>query len=54
MTPIKNRQDELNTITQKTTINIKDLVTKRDKAYLLGSNALKRLMKDIESNTFNI
>ncbi len=54
MSPIKNRQDELNTITQKTTINIKDLVTKRDKAYLLGTNALKRLMKDIESNTFNI
>ena len=51
---IKNRQDELNTITQKTTINIKDLVTKRDQAYLMDTNALKRLMKDAENTAYNI
>lgn len=50
---IKNRQDELNNISQKTTINIKDLVTKRDQAYLMDTNALKRLMKDAESTAFN-
>ena len=50
---VKSRQDELNTITQKTSINIKDLVTKRDQANLLGTNALKRLMKDMESTTYN-
>ena len=51
---IKNRQDELNSISQKTTINMKDLVTKRDQAYLMETNALKRLMKDAESTAYNI
>jgi hypothetical protein len=51
---IKNRQDELNTISQKTTINIKDLVTKRDQTYLMDTNALKRLMKDAENTAYNI
>ena len=51
---IKNRQDELNTVTQKTTINIKDLVTKRDQAYLMDTNALKRLMKDAENTAYNL
>ena len=51
---IKNRQDELNTISQKTTINMKDLVTKRDQVYLMDTNALKRLMKDAESTAYNI
>ena len=50
---IKNRQDELNTVTQKTTINIKDLVTKRHQAYLMDTNSLKRLMKDAESTAYN-
>ena len=31
----------------------KDLVTKRDQAYLMDTNALKRLMKDAESTAFN-
>jgi hypothetical protein len=51
---IKTRQDELNTVTQKTTINIKDLVTKRDQAYLMETNALKRLLKDAESTANSI
>ena len=51
---IKTRQDELNTISQKTTINIKDLVTKRDQAYLMETNALKRLLKDAESTANSI
>jgi hypothetical protein len=51
---IKNRQDELNTISQKTTINIKDLVTKRNQAYLLETNALKRLLNDAQSTANNI
>ena len=51
---IKNRQDDLNTITQKTTINMKDLVTKRDQAYLMETNALKRLIKDAENTAYNI
>ena len=51
---IKARQDELNNVSQKTTINMKDLVTKRDQAYLMDTNALKRLMKDAESTAYNI
>ncbi len=51
---IKNRQDDLNTVTQKTTINMKDLVTKRDQAYLMETNALKRLLKDAENTAYNI
>ena len=51
---IKTRQDEWNTVTQKTTINIKDLVTKRDQAYLMETNALKRLLKDAESTANSI
>ena len=51
---LKNRQDELNTISQKTTINIKDLVTKRNQAYLLETNALKRLLNDAQSTANNI
>ena len=51
---VKKRQDELNTISQKTTINIKDLVTKRDQAYLMETNALKRLLKDAESTAYSI
>lgn len=51
---IKNRQDDLNTVTQKTTINMKDLVTKRDQAYLMETNALKRLIKDAENTAYNI
>ena len=51
---IKNRQDELNTVSQKTTINIKDLVTKRDQAYLMDTNALKRLMNDAASTAYNL
>ncbi len=54
MSPIKNRQDELNTITQKTTINIKDLVTKRHQAYLLDTNSVKRIMKDAENTAYNL
>jgi len=50
---VKNRQDELNTVTQKTTINIKDLVTKRHQAYLMDTNSIKRLMKDAESIAYN-
>ena len=44
----------MNTVTQKTTINIKDLVTKRDQAYLMETNALKRLLKDAESTANSI
>ncbi len=51
---IKNRQDELNTVTQKTTINIKDLVTKRNQAHLMDTNALKRLLNDAQSTANNI
>ena len=51
---IKNRQDELNTISQKTTINMKDLVTKRNQAYLLVTNSLKRLLNDAQSTANNI
>jgi hypothetical protein len=51
---VKNRQDELNTVTQKTTINIKDLVTKRNQAHLMDTNALKRLLNDAQSTANNI
>lgn len=51
---LKNRQDELNTVSQKTTINMKDLVTKRNQAYLLETNALKRLLSDAQSTANNI
>ena len=37
---IQTRQDELNTISQETSINIQSLINKRDQAYLLGSNAI--------------
>ena len=51
---VKNRQDELNTVSQKTTINMKDLVTKRNQAYLLETNATKRLLNDAQSTANNI
>ncbi len=51
---VKNRQDELNTVSQKTTINMKDLVTKRNQAYLLETNAIKRLLNDAQSTANNI
>ena len=37
---IQSKQDELNTISQETSINIQSLINKRDQAYLLGSNAI--------------
>ena len=37
---IQTRQDELNTISQETSINIQSLINKRDQAYLLGTNAI--------------
>ena len=51
---VKNRQDELNTVSQKTTINIKDIITKRNQAYLLETNALKRLLNDAQNTANNI
>ena len=51
---VKKRQDELNTISQKTTINIKDIVTKRNQAYLMVTNSLKRLLNDAQSTANNI
>ena len=51
---VKKRQDELNTISQKTTINIKDIVTKRNQAYLMVTNSLKRLLNDAQSTSNNI
>ena len=40
---IQTRQDELNTISQETSINIQSLINKRDQSYLLGSNAISLL-----------
>ncbi len=37
---IQTKQDELNTISQETSINIQSLINKRDQAYLLGTNAI--------------
>ncbi len=37
---LQTRQDELNTISQETSINIQSLINKRDQSYLLGSNAI--------------
>ena len=37
---IQSKQDELNTISQETSINIQSLINKRDQAYLLGTNAI--------------
>ena len=37
---IQTRQDQLNTISQETSINIQSLINKRDQAYLLGTNAI--------------
>ena len=51
---VKKRQDELNTVSQKTTINIKDIVTKRNQAYLLVTNSLKRLLNDAQNTSNNI
>ena len=51
---VKNRQDDLNTVSQKTTINIKDIITKRNQAYLLETNALKRLLNDAQNTANNI
>jgi hypothetical protein len=36
---IQTKQDELNTISQETSINIQSLINKRDQSYLLGTNA---------------
>ena len=36
---IQSKQDELNTISQETSINIQSLINKRDQSYLLGTNA---------------
>ena len=37
---IQTKQDELNTISQETSINIQSLINKRDQSYLLGTNAI--------------
>lgn len=37
---IQTKQDELNTISQETSINIQALINKRDQSYLLGTNAI--------------
>ncbi len=37
---IQSKQDELNTISQETSINIQSLINKRDQSYLLGTNAI--------------
>ena len=37
---IQTRQDQLNTISQETSINIQSLINKRDQSYLLGTNAI--------------
>ncbi len=36
---IQSKQDELNSISQETSINIQSLINKRDQSYLLGTNA---------------
>ena len=37
---IQSKQDELNSISQETSINIQSLINKRDQSYLLGTNAI--------------
>lgn len=40
---LSKRQDELNTLSQETSITIQSLVNKRDQAYLLGTNSIALL-----------
>ena len=54
MKALQMRQDELNQISQKTSINIETLITKREQIYLLDTTGIKRFFNDANSTAGNI